>query len=248
MFCLHIETHHQRQQRCKSSSIHRKTLLQTFNYAELASKVLQNPEAGRKSPYPTFFFNVKVNRRIAVPVEDMALFSSSMPKRAESSLRHAISALPLLLILYFAHKTFGTSLHQLSPMFTSNKSKLDLGGITVPFSGKFFNWKGADDIISLYAAFFTPSVGGYDEVGRLQAIAFLADLVPLQVVWMVEGVRLSNSNTITARLQVSFHLRLPFYQLTCILKSNGLYASIPDLRNRLYRADLLFLALYCVSR
>jgi len=55
-------------------------------------------------------------------------------------------------------------------------------------------------VIGMFTGFFTSCIGGYDRVGRLQAIAFLADLVPMQVIWMVEGSRSSSSRTITSRL------------------------------------------------
>jgi len=70
----------------------------------------------------------------------------------------------------------------------------------VPFNSKYFGIPGLDDVIAMFTAFFTPSIGSLDPIGRLQAIAFLVDLIPLQVIWMVEGSRVGNAGRITAKL------------------------------------------------
>jgi hypothetical protein len=109
----------------------------------------------------------------------------------------------LLLVLPIADLTFGRSLRQLEPLITSsgNVTTLDLGsGIVVPFCNSYFGIKGLDEVIGMFTAFFTSCIGGYDRAGHLQAIAFLADLVPMQMIWMVEGSRASSSGTITSRL------------------------------------------------
>jgi hypothetical protein len=121
----------------------------------------------------------------------------------ESKLTRVLRALPLLLVLPIADLTFGRSLRQLEPLITSsgNVTTLDLGsGLVVPFCSSYFGLKGLDEVIGMFTAFFTSCIGGYDRAGRLQAIAFLADLVPMQVIWMVEGSRASSSGTITSRL------------------------------------------------
>jgi len=121
----------------------------------------------------------------------------------ESKLTRALRALPLILILPIADLTFGRSLRQLEPLISTsgNITTLDLGsGIVVPFCSSYFGLKGLDGVIGLFTAFFTSCIGGYDIAGRLQAIAFLADLVPMQVIWMVEGSRASSLGTITSTL------------------------------------------------
>lgn len=57
---------------------------------------------------------------------------------------------------------------------------------------KFFGIKSIDRFISMYVAAFTPYIGGFDAVSGMQMIAFLDDLVPLQAIWMIEGVRRGN--------------------------------------------------------
>lgn len=109
----------------------------------------------------------------------------------------ALYALPLLGILYGCSQTMSVALNMLEPIFSEESTKVALGsGVVTDFSPKFTGVAGLDGILSLYAAFFTPSIGDFDPIGRLQAIAFLADLVPLQVVWMVEGIRRGNTGTV----------------------------------------------------
>ena len=117
--------------------------------------------------------------------------------RKKSKWPRAFYALPFLGILYGCSQTMGVSLNRLEPIFSGDGTKKALGnGIVTAFSSKFTGLSSLDGILSLYAAFFTPSIGNFDPLGRLQAIAFLADLVPLQVIWMVEGIRRGNSGAI----------------------------------------------------
>jgi hypothetical protein len=117
--------------------------------------------------------------------------------KKESKVVRALYALPLLGILYGCHRTMGTALGKLEPIFADGGTKVDLGnGVVTAFSPRFIGLSGLDSFLSMYAAFFTPCIGNFDLVGRLQAIAFLADLVPLQVIWMVEGIRRGNVGTV----------------------------------------------------
>jgi hypothetical protein len=88
----------------------------------------------------------------------------------------------------------------LEPLISSDGTRLDLGDrVVVPFCSRYFGLPALDGVISMFTAFFTTSIGGFDKVGRIQAIAFLADLVPMQVIWMVEGSRVLNSRALTSR-------------------------------------------------
>lgn len=131
-----------------------------------------------------------------------ALSKPSLPQ--ESKWARALRALPLLLILYGADRTFGTSLRLLEPLISTSGTQLILSpSVNVPFGSKYFGISGLDEFIGMVTAFFTPCIGGIDPVGRLQAIAFLADLLPLQVVWMVEGARGGNEGSAASRLCVA---------------------------------------------
>jgi hypothetical protein len=135
----------------------------------------------------------------------MAPASSKPFLPQESQWARAIRALPLLLILYGAHRTFWTSLCLLEPLISPSGTELTLSpGVIVPFCSQYFRIPAVDEVVGMVAAFFTPCIGGIDPVGRLQAIAFLAELVPLQVIWLVEGARGGNEGSVVSRLYVLF--------------------------------------------
>jgi hypothetical protein len=116
----------------------------------------------------------------------------------ENKLVRALYALPLLFILYGAGQTMGrTAQSFLPPLIKGSQiGELALGaGEVVPLCKRFFGIKGLDDFILIYVAFFTPSIGGFDTSGRMQAIAFLGDLIPMQAIWMIESVRRGNFTT-----------------------------------------------------
>jgi hypothetical protein len=93
------------------------------------------------------------------------------------------------------------SLSKLDPVFSEGGTKVDLGnGVVTSMSPRYFGIPGLDGFISMYAAFMTPALGGFDPVGRLQLMGFLADLVPLQVIWMVESARQGNVGTVAYSL------------------------------------------------
>lgn len=107
-----------------------------------------------------------------------------------------LQAIPLLFITYLASQTMGATISAI-PMIPGGASTLDLGnGITVPLCNKYYGWTGLDNFLQIYAAFFTPLLSGMDHVGRMQAWAFGADLVGLQAVWYIEGIRKGNGGTI----------------------------------------------------
>ena len=71
--------------------------------------------------------------------------------------------------------------------------KLEMGnGQTVPLVRSFLKVKALDNIISTLVAAFTSFLQPFDQNSRLQVIAFISDLVPLQIVWLVESVRRGN--------------------------------------------------------
>jgi hypothetical protein len=129
--------------------------------------------------------------------------AASGPVRSalESKYLRALRAAPLLLILILANFTFGTSLRLLEPQISPSGTELRLSSdLTVPFTTTYFHIPGLDDVISLFTAFFTPALGRFDVVGNLQAFALLGDMIPLLVIWMVEGKRAGNKGTVASRL------------------------------------------------
>lgn len=116
----------------------------------------------------------------------------------ESKLLRALYALPILLVLYGASQTMGVTVQRAIPVLVKAREtgEVALGnGDVASLWSKFFGIKGLDDIIAIYVAFFTPAIGGFDVVGRMQALAFLGDLVPIQAIWMIEGIRRGNFTT-----------------------------------------------------
>jgi hypothetical protein len=137
----------------------------------------------------------------ALPVPARSL-TATMPWNPESGVgkhesrwKRAMYALPLLLILYGSYRTLGAVISQLQPSIMANKElgKAVLDDDTVvSLCTKFFGIKYIDSFIAPYVSLWTPSLGNFDVAGRMQAIAFLGDLVPIQVIWMVEGLRRGN--------------------------------------------------------
>ncbi|KAN0106734.1 hypothetical protein V8E51_009610 [Hyaloscypha variabilis] len=133
--------------------------------------------------------------------------SGPVRSAVESKYLRALRATPLLLILILANFTFGTSLRLLEPQISLSGTELHLSSdLTVPFTTTYFHIPGLDDVISLFTAFFTPALGRFDVVGNLQAFALLSDMIPLLVIWMVEGERVGNKGMVASRFRTAFTL------------------------------------------
>lgn len=113
----------------------------------------------------------------------------------ESKLVRALWALPILLALYGASQTMGPTLGNLE-FGVSGGGKIDLGnGVVVDLVSKYFGFEGFDAFISKYVTFFTPLIGNLDPIARLQSLGFGADLIAIQTIWFIEGVRRGNNFT-----------------------------------------------------
>lgn len=116
----------------------------------------------------------------------------------ENKWLRAFYALPLLFILYGCSKTMGLSIGKAMPglIKAADSGAIDIGsGEIVSLCTKFFDIKALDNLLSLYVAAFTPFLGGFDAASRMQMIALLGDLVPLQAIMMIESVRRGNFTT-----------------------------------------------------
>ncbi|CAG8981758.1 hypothetical protein HYALB_00013975 [Hymenoscyphus albidus] len=127
----------------------------------------------------------------------------------ESKFIRAIWALPLLLNTYGASQTMGVLVQDLAPALLAQvkAATIDFGDgtETVGLVKKFFGVAGLDGFLSVLVTFFTPLLdGGHDRLGSLQATAFLGDLIPLQAIMYVEGVRRGNRMTATSLLPTLF--------------------------------------------
>jgi hypothetical protein len=117
--------------------------------------------------------------------------------KKEKKWKRALWALPLLGLLYGCHLTMGVSITRLT--MTKGGGRMTMGnGVETGLWTHFFGLKGLDYFIELYVAFFTPAIGGFDPLGKLQLIAFLADIVPVQVIWLVEANRRGNAATVAS--------------------------------------------------
>lgn len=120
-----------------------------------------------------------------------------------SKLLRALYALPILTLSYACVKTvhMSTAIHMpaLEAAAASGQLVLD-GGIAAPIRRTFYGITGLDKILSIFVAVFTPSIGGYDPSSRMQMIAFLADLAPLQAIWSIESIRRGNFLTVASVL------------------------------------------------
>ena len=118
--------------------------------------------------------------------------------KPESKLVRALYALPLLAVLYGANWILVAMAAVAIPDLgkAAQIGELALGdGQVAPLLTNYFGNEGIDKFFAAYVAFFTPVIGGLDVTGRMQALAFLGDLIPVQAIWMVEGIRRGNSFT-----------------------------------------------------
>ncbi|RDW89703.1 FAD protein [Coleophoma cylindrospora] len=113
--------------------------------------------------------------------------------KTEKQWVRALYALPLLAIVYGCHRTMGASMAQTIPELARNIGRFPLGnGEFVAVCTKYFGTAGLDKLLSVIVAFFTPALGNMDSLGHKQAIAFLGDIIPIQTIWMIEGIRRGN--------------------------------------------------------
>lgn len=114
----------------------------------------------------------------------------------EKKWKRALYALPLLAVLYGCQRTMAPSMAQVVAQLVPKVGTFPLSdGKSVPIWGNYFGLKALDKIMSIYVGFFTPGIGNLDPAGRSQMIAFLGDLVPIQAIWMIEGIRRGNFTT-----------------------------------------------------
>ncbi|KAF8857859.1 monooxygenase [Acephala macrosclerotiorum] len=116
----------------------------------------------------------------------------------------ALYALPLLACVYGCQRTMWTVIPNLIPL-AAEPGNVNLGnGIITSLASRFFGLAGLDSFVQNYVAIFTPSIGGFDPAGRMQAIAFLGDLMPIQTIWMIESIRRGNIATAAHLLPTIF--------------------------------------------
>ncbi len=101
-----------------------------------------------------------------------------------------LCALPLLPVTYVCHRTMGKAIATLV-VEKGIPGTIPLGnGALTSLCTKYHAINGVDNSIARYVGLFTPPIAQFDPVGRMQAIAFLSDLVR-----MVETIRQGNVGT-----------------------------------------------------
>jgi hypothetical protein len=116
----------------------------------------------------------------------------------EKKLVRALYALPLLFVMYSCQKIMIPLIARTLPSLSGagEIGELVLGnGKAASLCTRFFGIKSVDKFTATYVAAFTPSIGGLDPASRMQMISFLGDLIPIQAIWMIEGVRRGNFTT-----------------------------------------------------
>ncbi|KAI9746304.1 MAG: hypothetical protein M1818_000015 [Claussenomyces sp. TS43310] len=115
--------------------------------------------------------------------------------KEENKLVRALYALPILLMMYVCQRTMHAAVGPILPTLgaAAESGQLALGnGAVVPIRKDFFGVASVDSLLAVFVGIFTPSIGGLDAASRMQMIAFLADLVPIQAVWTIESIRRGN--------------------------------------------------------
>lgn len=116
--------------------------------------------------------------------------------KTESKWVRALYAVPILGFMYICRRTMHASLAGCVPALQAavKSGQLALGnGLVVPIRQTFYGIKGVDEFLGPLVTAFTPSISDHiDASGRMQMIAFLADLAPIQAIWSIESIRRGN--------------------------------------------------------
>jgi hypothetical protein len=147
--------------------------------------------------------------------------STATVQKRERIWTRALYGLPILAFLFLARRTFSPGLDALpsNPSGRAESPHKLADGLLVPMQLVYSGSKSLDAFLVLYAAVFTPAIGGFDIAGRMQLIAFLSDLVAVQVILLVEGVRRGNFRTVAHLLYVDRHSNRDFADLKDLLLS-----------------------------
>ena len=141
--------------------------------------------------------------------------------KAESLLRRARRAVPLLILGYFCYSLLAGMQHTNGPARVI--SGLDNGGMT------FGSNQTADQTPSYHdgvtwlehtfrplATVFAPSITDSDQAYHLQMLSFLAALCPLYLIWLLESHRRANTTSF-ARFPLIFALASLHYGIECTI-------------------------------
>jgi len=117
----------------------------------------------------------------------------------ESTLRRAVTALPLLVLAYVCHSGMESIISRICPHIESSLTtgKLDIGAAqTIDLSVSYYggiSW--LENALRPIVILFSPSLLNVDPIQRLQTMSFFADLAPLYLIWILESHRRANTFT-----------------------------------------------------
>ncbi|CZS93669.1 uncharacterized protein RAG0_03844 [Rhynchosporium agropyri] len=159
--------------------------------------------------------------------------------KKESPLIRALWALPLLGITYICQKTMWQTVGNLT-FLASKAGSLNLGnGVVIPTVSRFVRFSAIDNVLAKFVALFTPAITGLDPVGKMQGIAFLADMISVQTIWLIESIRRGNLTTTSylmhTLLSVAFQVKglgfiAPIYYFLHYVQSPLSMYAAPDNR------------------
>ena len=139
--------------------------------------------------------------------------------KIQSIWRRMSFAIPLLVLYYYGSKLMGMTGELNMPFL---KSAVESSWIrdppgAVPIRSVYTGFAGLDSFVKLFVGAFTPSMAGLDhkvsnsgQTGsllapqRLQMLSFMADLTPINAIWMIESCRRGNVMTF-----VTLYVNLP---------------------------------------
>ena len=112
--------------------------------------------------------------------------------------KRVLFSIPILLVSYAGTQTFGAALAQMLPkMAETSKTGIFIVNekLSVPMVGQIYGLSKLDNLVRLLIGFFVSSLSGFDPLGQLQTLAFLADVFPVLTIWLIESARRANSFT-----------------------------------------------------
>lgn len=113
----------------------------------------------------------------------------------ENRFIRALYALPILLVLYWFVSVMHVMTDVVAPSLASSSQMGQIPlreGQAVPLWQRYFGLKSVDEFLSVYVAFYTPALGGFDIASQMQTVTLLGDMIPINAIWMIESSRRGN--------------------------------------------------------
>jgi hypothetical protein len=116
-----------------------------------------------------------------------------------SLLRRTLLALPLLFFFYLCTQTLRPTVAIVLPI-AAESARVGMFPVgdrsPIPINNSTYGIAGLDNMIKLFTAVFMPFTAWLEKVATLQAVTFLADIVPLHVIWVIESMIAPNASSL----------------------------------------------------